>query len=173
LNGSAEVSLARQEGEQGMADEAKIPQGVMEGRGAYNRYARLPAGGAALAMPLWEKAVRAALFDDSDRPVVIADYGSSQGKNSMAPVGLAVQILRSRLGTDRPIVAYHIDQPWNDFNSLFEVLQADPDRYVVDQPNVFPAAIGKSFYEQVLPDVLNSQAARLMFWIRFLFPAKA
>ena len=134
-----------------MPDEAKIPHGVMEGRGAYNRFAKLPAGGAALAMPLWEQAVRAAAFDDSDRPVVIADYGSSQGKNSMAPVGLAVQVLRSRLGTNRPIVAYHIDQPWNDFNSLFEVLQADPNRYVADQPNVFPAAIGKSFYEQVLP----------------------
>ena len=26
--------------------------GVMEGKGAYNRYAKLPAGGAALALPL-------------------------------------------------------------------------------------------------------------------------
>lgn len=134
-----------------MADETKAPHGVMEGKGAYNRYAKLPAGGAALAMPLWEKAVRAAALDDSGRPVVIADYGSSQGKNSQAPIALAVGVLRSRLGTDRPIVVYHIDQPWNDFNSLFEVLDADPDRYVLDQSNVFPAAVGKSFYEQVLP----------------------
>jgi hypothetical protein len=46
---------------------------------------------------------------------------------------------------------YHIDQPSNDFKSLFEVLDADPDRYVLDEPNVFPAAIGRSFYENVLP----------------------
>jgi S-adenosylmethionine-dependent carboxyl methyltransferase len=123
----------------------------MEGKGAYNRYAKLPAGGAALAMPLLEKAVRAVLLDDSERPVVIADYGSSQGKNSLAPIGLSVQVLRSRLGSERPIVVYHIDQPHNDFNSLFEVLHADSNRYVLDQPNVFPAAVGKSFYDQVLP----------------------
>ena len=41
--------------------------------------------------------------------------------------------------------------PPNDFNTLFEVLDADPDRYVLDEPNVFPAAIGRSFYESVLP----------------------
>jgi hypothetical protein len=46
---------------------------------------------------------------------------------------------------------FHIDQPSNDFATLFAVLDADPDRYVVDEPNVFPAAIGRSFYESVLP----------------------
>ena len=45
----------------------------------------------------------------------------------------------------------HVDQPSNDFNALFEVLDVDPDRYVLDEPNVFPAAIGRSFYESVLP----------------------
>jgi hypothetical protein len=46
---------------------------------------------------------------------------------------------------------FHIDQPSNDFNTLFEVLDADPDRYALDEPNVFPGAIGRSFYESVLP----------------------
>jgi hypothetical protein len=46
---------------------------------------------------------------------------------------------------------FHVDQPSNDFNALFEVLDVDPDRYVLDEPNVFPAAIGRSFYESVLP----------------------
>ena len=31
------------------------------------------------------------------------------------------------------------------------MLDADPDRYVLDEPNVFPSAIGRSFYGQVLP----------------------
>lgn len=30
-------------------------------------------------------------------------------------------------------------------------LSSDPDRYVSDEANVFPCAIGRSFYEQVLP----------------------
>ena len=41
-----------------MAGQTAVPHGVMEGKGAYNRYAKLPAGGAALALPLLEKAVR-------------------------------------------------------------------------------------------------------------------
>jgi hypothetical protein len=47
----------------------------MEGRGAYNKHAKLPAGGAALAMPLWEKTVRNAEIESGNQPIVIADYG--------------------------------------------------------------------------------------------------
>jgi len=128
-----------------------LSPGVMEGKGAYNKYAKIPAAGAALATPLLEKAVRKITLDPEDQPVVIADYGSSQGKNSLAPMRIAIRNLRERLGPDRPIAVFHIDQPSNDFNSLFEVLSSDPDRYALDEPNVFPSAIGRSFYEQVLP----------------------
>jgi hypothetical protein len=134
-----------------MANQETPSHGVMEGKGAYNRYAKLPAGGAALALPLWEKAVQSVELDGDDQPVVIADYGSSQGKNSMVPMQLAIKKLRERLGRNRPISVFHIDQPSNDFSTLFGVLDADPDRYVQDDSNVFPAAIGRSFYESVLP----------------------
>ncbi|HEV3061724.1 MAG TPA: hypothetical protein VGY48_25965 [Vicinamibacterales bacterium] len=134
-----------------MSNEAAPSHGVMEGHGAYNRHARLPAGGAAMALPSLEKAVQSLQIDASDQPVVIADYGSSQGKNSMAPMQAAIRGLRKRVGPDRAISVFHVDQPSNDFGSLFEVLHADPDRYVADEPNVFPAAIGRSFYENVLP----------------------
>ena len=46
--------------------------GVMEGKGAYNRHARLPAGGMALALPWLEKAVQNIELDCGDQPVVIA-----------------------------------------------------------------------------------------------------
>jgi hypothetical protein len=59
--------------------------------------------------------------------------------------------LRKRIRPNRAISVFHIDQPSNDFNSLFEVLDADPNRYGVDEPEVYSAAIGKSFYEKVLP----------------------
>jgi hypothetical protein len=123
----------------------------MEGEGAYNKYAKLPAGGGALALPLLEKAVDAVRFEAGNQPIVIADYGSSQGKNSLVPMKTALKGMRRRLGADRPLSVIHIDQPSNDFNTLFEVLDADPDRYTLDDPNVFPAAIGRSFYEGVLP----------------------
>jgi SAM dependent carboxyl methyltransferase len=134
-----------------MSKASAQPHGVMEGKGSYNKHARLPAGGAALAMPLLEKAVQTLELDPREQPIVIADYGSSQGKNSMIPMQVAIQHLRRRVGPNRAIFVFHIDQPSNDFATLFAVLGADPDRYVVDEPNVFPAAIGRSFYENVLP----------------------
>ncbi len=39
-----------------MSNEPMPSHGVMEGLGAYNKYAKLPAGGAALALPLLERA---------------------------------------------------------------------------------------------------------------------
>jgi hypothetical protein len=45
----------------------------------------------------------------------------------------------------------HIDRPSNDFNTLFGLLDTDPDRYGVGDRNVFPCAIGRSFYGNVLP----------------------
>ena len=131
--------------------ELRPSHAVMEGKGAYNKYAKLPAGGAALSLPLLEKAVSKIELDKSDQPIVIADYGSSQGRNSLVPVQVAIRVLRQRVGPNRAISVFHIDQPSNDFNSLFEVLDADPDRYVLEDVNVFPGAIGRSFYENVLP----------------------
>jgi hypothetical protein len=135
-----------------MSEQVNLSHGVMEGAGAYNKHAALPAGGASLALPFLETAVGNLALDVGPRPVVIADYGSSQGKNSLAPIQLAITHTRQRIGPSRPIMVYHIDQPTNDFNSLFEVLATDPGRYALDDPHVFPCAIGKSFYEQVLPD---------------------
>jgi hypothetical protein len=63
----------------------------------------------------------------------------------------AIRCLRTRVGSDRPIAVVHVDQHANDFNTLFDVLHSDPERYSMDDPNVFPSAIGRSFYENVLP----------------------
>jgi hypothetical protein len=134
-----------------MSNERESSHGVMEGGGSYNLHARIPAGGGSLALPLLEDAARKLTIERGDQPVVIADYGSSQGKNSLAPMRAAIKILRARLGPDRPIVVAHIDQAANDFNSLFDVLHSDPERYSVNDPNIFPSAIGRSFYEGVVP----------------------
>jgi hypothetical protein len=62
-----------------MSNERESTHGVMEGGGSYNLHARVPAGGGNLALPLLEEAVRNITLDRGDEPVVIADYGSSQG----------------------------------------------------------------------------------------------
>jgi len=126
-------------------------QGITEGNSAYNKHASLQAAGAALALPLLEKAAGAIDLGPPEQPVVIADYGSSQGRNSLAPMRSAIGILRRRAGPDRPILVFHSDQPANDFNALFETLGSDPGEYVGADRNVFPCAIGRSFYGNVLP----------------------
>jgi hypothetical protein len=134
-----------------MANEPTPASGATEGGGAYNRHAKLQAGGGAFALVHWENAVRSIVLDRRDEPVVIADYGCSQGKNSLASMGIAIEILRSRVGPDRPIVVCHTDLPTNDYNTLFKLLETDPDRYSRDDANVFPCAVGRSFYHNVLP----------------------
>jgi hypothetical protein len=46
----------------------------MEDTGSYHKHAKLPAGGAALAMPLWQQAVQELDFGPAEQPIVIADY---------------------------------------------------------------------------------------------------
>jgi hypothetical protein len=134
-----------------MTGQATATHGVMEGGGSYNRHAKIPAGGAILALPFLEQAVKNLTLESGEQPVVVADYGSSQGKNSLAPMRTAIKALRARVGLDRPISVVHIDQPANDFNTLFGVLHSDAERYSVNDPNIFPSAIGRSFYEKVFP----------------------
>ncbi|HLH05560.1 MAG TPA: hypothetical protein VKX25_22520 [Bryobacteraceae bacterium] len=132
-------------------DHLTVGAGAMEGGGAYNAHARLQASGAALAFPLLVEALDKVSTGPEERPLVIADYGSSQGKNSLVPVEIAVSAFRKRFGPTRPIMVFHIDRSENDFNSLFDVLQRDEHRYTASDPHVFPAAIGRSFYDAVLP----------------------
>lgn len=116
---------------------------VMEEGGFYNLHAKIPAGGGSLALPYSEKAAQACTPRPGSDPILIADYGSSQGKNSLVPMRAAIRCLRTRVGNERAIVVANIDQHANDFNTLFDVLHADRKRYSL----VFPSAIGRSFYE--------------------------
>jgi len=134
-----------------MKHEQMPASGAMEGGGAYNKNAKLPTGGGAFALPYLEDAARRVALDADGEPIVIADYGSSQGRNSLSPMRSAIEVVRARLGSDRPIFVYHEDLPANDFNALFEVLDKDPQSYALNAPNVFPCAIARSFYESVLP----------------------
>jgi len=133
-----------------MSNPIRISQSVMEGSGAYNQHARHQTAAASAAGQFLERAVTNLAFDHGAEPIVIADYGSSQGKNSQAPIRTAIRSLRPRLAPAHPIFVYHVDQPSNDFNSLFEVLAA-PESYAQGDESVFPCAIGRSFYKNVLP----------------------
>src|SRR5215472_2459469 len=103
-----------------MSERPVASHGVMEGKGAYNRHARVQASGVSLAVPFLESAARQIAPGSGGQPIVIADYGSSQGKNSLMPLRAAIGTIRSLLDSNQPILVFHIDQPANDFNALFE-----------------------------------------------------
>jgi hypothetical protein len=125
---------------------------AMEGSGFYNRNSNLQAAGIELALPLFEDAAQTVHVDEeSQTPLVIADYGSSQGRNSMRPMRLAIETFRKRFGPDRAIEVVHTDLPSNDFTSLFTTLQEDGDSYLAGQSRVFPSAVGRSYFEPILP----------------------
>jgi hypothetical protein len=123
----------------------------MEGRGVYNRSSRVQAAGLAPAVPLLKRAASAASLSNSLEAIVIADYGSSEGRNSLAPMGVAIGVLRERIGPNRAITVVHADLPSNDFSALFETLANDPDSYLRNDPAVFVSAVGRSHYQQILP----------------------
>jgi hypothetical protein len=74
-----------------MPDAPRVHVSAMEGKGAYNRNAAIPASGGAFAIPLLEKAAQQISLNSDDRPIVIADYGSSQEKTRSRPHVLQLQ----------------------------------------------------------------------------------
>jgi hypothetical protein len=81
----------------------------------------------------------------------MADYGASEGHNSLAPMAAAIGALRKRVGRERAISVVHTDLPESDFNGLFHTLADDPESYLRNDPQVFASAVGRSFYKQILP----------------------
>jgi hypothetical protein len=103
------------------------------------------------AVPLLEQAAAAVPLPNAPEPIVIADYGSSDGRNSLAPLAMAIRRLRERIGSERAVSVVHTDLPANDFTALFQTLASAPTSYLRDDPAAFASAIGRSFYQQILP----------------------
>jgi SAM dependent carboxyl methyltransferase len=124
---------------------------AMEGHGGYNRSSQVQAGGLSPAVPLLEEAARMVTLPGQMQTLLIADYGSSQGHNSLLPLSTAISIIRERTATAQAISVAHTDLPQNDFTVLFQTLNTDPESYLRRYPDTYAMAIGRSFYEQILP----------------------
>ena len=132
--------------------DAAISSKAMEGHGFYNRNSDLQAAGIELLSPWLAAALDGVAVDGPDgAPLVIVDYGSSQGRNSMRPIGLAIDRLRARFGAERPVEVIHTDLPSNDFASLFAALHEGESSYLANRAGVFPSAVGRSYFQPILP----------------------
>ena len=136
----------------GVTEPSKLLQPApMEGKGAYNRSSSVQAVGSLPAVALLERVARAVPLPPPPRLVVIADYGSSEGHNSLVPMAAAIRVLRERVGKERAIFVFHTDLAGNDFTALFQTFANDPDSYLRNDPAAFAAAVGRSYFEQILP----------------------
>lgn len=131
-----------------MEKQPKATVAAMEGDGFYNRNSAMQAAGIARVLPMWEKI--AATVPVGDEALVIVDYGSSQGRNSMAPMRIAISALRAKSGPGRPVQVIHTDLPSNDFTCLFQALGDEPDSYLIGQTGIFPSAVGRSYFEPII-----------------------
>ncbi|MGA7266657.1 MAG: hypothetical protein WBX21_02775, partial [Aestuariivirga sp.] len=98
----------------------------MEGKGSYNRNSAVQQAGASPAIATLVRAAEQISLPDAPSPIAIADYGSSQGHSSLAPMAAAIHTLRGRLDAARPISVFHTDLPGSDFSALFGLLTTDP-----------------------------------------------
>lgn len=133
-----------------MTDNSNQPVLAMQANGYYNRNSSLQSSMVALSLPHFAAAAQS-ISVDGDGSLVVADYASSQGRNSHVPMRLAIDTLRARVGTKRPIEIFHTDLSSNDFTALFTSLKDDPSSYLVGTSNVFPFAVGRSYFAPILP----------------------
>jgi hypothetical protein len=119
---------------------------VMHGAGFYNRHSVQQEEAAAAAVAMFQRAARGATPTPGAIPIMIADFGASQGRNSMHPIAAALDALDVQ---GRSVLVVHTDLPDNDFASLFATIASDPESY--RRPNVYAYAVGRSFYEQLFP----------------------
>jgi cyclopropane-fatty-acyl-phospholipid synthase len=123
---------------------------AMQGDGNYNLNSALQSSNLQSAVPLLVEAARS-IDIEQGRSMLLADYGASQGRNSMLPVSAAIDAMRAQRTTASPITIVHTDLPSNDFASLFTMLDEDDASYLRGREKLYPTAIGRSYFDAILP----------------------
>lgn len=117
----------------------------MVGDGYYDANSSFQARTAASAADILATAVDAMALAPGE-PATIADYGCSEGRNSMAVVGRALGLLAARGAGAMAVL--HNDLPTNDWNTLAANL-GGADSYLRAFPEVRPIFAPTGFFERV------------------------
>jgi hypothetical protein len=117
----------------------------MVGGGYYDAHSSFQARTAASVAALLQQAV-AILTMPGDGEVTVADYGCSEGRNSMATINAALALLSARGATGFAVV--HNDLPTNDWQTLAKNLSG-PDSYLTRYPQARALFAPHGFFERV------------------------
>ncbi|XP_033733118.1 uncharacterized protein LOC117322354 isoform X2 [Pecten maximus] len=88
-------------------------------------------------------------------PITVADFGTADGRTSLQLLNNVIATTQELSGVAKPVMIYHEDQTNNDFTLLYRVIQGTEDEGqggLKLSSNVFQAAVGRSMYEQCLPN---------------------
>ena len=123
----------------------------MKGGGYYDDHSEYQRQVAHTGTGLIERAVAALPPPATGRPVVLVDYGSATGGNSVVALRTAVVAVRDRW-PEVAVAVVHNDLPSNDWNELFANLTAAPESYLgLPGPPVVPMASATSFFGPAVP----------------------
>src|SRR5262245_61986979 len=117
----------------------------MKGEGFYDQHSSPQMAAIEAVLPWLEDAVVRSDWESTQSPIVVADFGCSEGRNSIAAMRRVVKALRAR--RQRPIQTIYSDLYSNNFNQLFLNLAAGE----ATQEQVYAAAVGGSMFQQLLP----------------------
>ena len=128
--------------------EPHLDPPAMVGDGFYNLHSRQQAEAAEVTLDVLRRGMSTLprdLFSDdgrrlrriAGRQLDAADRGVHQ---------------RARSRSQAPLTVVHTDQPSNDWTTLFDTVYDAPFSYLRGATDIFPQAVGRTFYDQVLPD---------------------
>jgi hypothetical protein len=127
----------------------------MLGGGFYNRHSAPQWAAIDYVLPWLEDALLSMNLPLAPDTIALADFGCSEGKNSIAAMQRMLPVLRKR--TVRPLATIHSDLATNDYSALFTNLSADC-RSAILFDNVYSSVVAGSMYDQLLPPASISVA---------------
>jgi SAM dependent carboxyl methyltransferase len=119
----------------------------MVGHGFYDRNSAPQWAAIEAVLPWLEEAIAAIRVVDGPPTLGVADFGCSEGRNSIQVMQRLIPALRAR--GSRPIQTIHSDLPTNDYASLLRNLRSEGRSVFGD--DVFSTVAGGSMFDQLLP----------------------
>lgn len=120
----------------------------MVGHGFYNQHSAPQMAAIDYVLPWLDDACSSLPLSGSSSTLGLADFGCSEGRNSMAVMQRLTAALRAR--TSRSIQTIHSDLPTNDYSELFRKLRPD-GHAAFESAETYSAVVGGSMFDQLLP----------------------
>jgi len=123
-----------------------MSEAIVNVTGSYNTNSKPQLAAIDLSISFIDQAIDAFDIDNSSltNSLIIADFGTSHGANSIYAMKLIINYLREKKKDYREPLIIHNDLPTNDWQTVFQLLIKDNSYKAV--------ANGHSFYEQCLPN---------------------